>query len=268
MTQQPTALHIPKINRPLEMFTHADEQELVSQYIRQHRIWESYETQLVCQCIQPGQTTIDIGANMGYFSLLFAALTGSQGRMLAFEPEPTNFDLLQKNIAHNQFNHAEAFNLALSDSNSSGFIYLNHDNRGDHKIFPSEQERDALPIELLEGDAFLEPRIADVHFIKIDTQGSEYQVLKGLRQTLQKNHKYLTILLEYSPFDLRQSHSDPHQLLEFLEPFSFSYAYINHIKRQLEPITRDELHWWIDYTESEPGNKGFINLLISPEPIT
>ena len=69
-------------------------------------------------------TVIDIGANIGYFTLLFAKLVGDKGKVISFEPEPCNFLFLEKNIASNNFIRVNAQNLALSDKTATMDLYV------------------------------------------------------------------------------------------------------------------------------------------------
>ena len=61
-------------------------------------IWEPFETKIVKKLVQRGDVAVDIGANIGYYTLLFSRLVKLSGKVFAFEPEPANFSLLKKNI--------------------------------------------------------------------------------------------------------------------------------------------------------------------------
>src|SRR3989442_10745976 len=75
--------------------------------------WEPAATSAVVATVQPGMTVIDIGANIGYYTLLFAKCVGSVGQVFAFEPLPGNYALLQKNIGLNNLGHVHALNEAV-----------------------------------------------------------------------------------------------------------------------------------------------------------
>ena len=79
--------------------------------------YEKIETQVMKDNIKKGDVVIDCGANIGYYSLLFSKLVGDSGKVFAFEPDPTNFSLLQKNLKENNIKNVIALNLAVSDKN-------------------------------------------------------------------------------------------------------------------------------------------------------
>ena len=73
------------------------------------RNYEPFETSLLSAEIRPGMRIVDVGANIGYYTLLFSKLTGASGHVFAFEPEPENFGLLQRNLARNDRTNVGAF---------------------------------------------------------------------------------------------------------------------------------------------------------------
>ncbi len=88
--------------------------------------------------IKPGQTVIDVGANIGYYNTLqFAKLVGpTVSRVYAFEPDPDNFALLRKNVAQNGYANVVCIQKAVSDQTSKLKLFRNSQNHGDHRIYP------------------------------------------------------------------------------------------------------------------------------------
>lgn len=68
----------------------------------EHGVHEPRETDFLAKALQPGMTFIDIGAHVGYYTLLGAAAVGKEGKVIAFEPEPYNLEILTKNVALNE----------------------------------------------------------------------------------------------------------------------------------------------------------------------
>lgn len=96
--------------------------------------FEKFETQVMEKIIKKGDIVIDCGANIGYYSLLFSKLVGESGKVFAFEPEPTNFFLLQKNLKENNITNVKALNLAVSDKEGESVLFLDKDSSGSHSM--------------------------------------------------------------------------------------------------------------------------------------
>ncbi len=85
------------------------------------------------QNIHTGDTVVDIGANIGYYTLLMSNLVGNGGKVFAFEPEPKNFEILQKNLELNQIKNVIVEQKAVSEFSGIGFLELSSDS-GQHRI--------------------------------------------------------------------------------------------------------------------------------------
>jgi FkbM family methyltransferase len=177
---------------------------IISESIRQNKIWAQSETRLFRELIKPGMTVIDVGANIGYFSLLASTLVGPDGRVHAFEPDPVNFGLLRKSVRLNHASNIKIVQAALSSSDESIQLFLNSDNKGDHRIWEATGEsRTKITVRAMTLDQYLNETATAADFIKIDVQGAEGQVLEGMEETLaQAPPTYL--ILEFWPEALRK----------------------------------------------------------------
>ena len=128
---QQLQLNIDKIDSQFPFYVHKEGDNHVSKTLREQGIWEAYETQLFTACLQDGAKVLDVGANIGYYSVLASLFLGDTGQVLAYEPNPENFTVLKKNIAINNCANIQAFQLALSNIDEEGFLYLSADNFGD-----------------------------------------------------------------------------------------------------------------------------------------
>jgi FkbM family methyltransferase len=148
--------------------------------------YEIHLSRLMTSFISDGDTVLDIGANVGVHTLNMANATGSKGKVIAVEPVIFNRERLKANIKLNRFNHVEVLPFAFSDSNQTVKIKADPKayNKGSFHI--GAQVDGDMEIQCKIGDEVLEKlHIANVKFIKIDVEGFEFQVLKGLQRTIQ-----------------------------------------------------------------------------------
>jgi FkbM family methyltransferase len=199
---------------------------IISESIRQNKIWAQSETRLFRELIKPGMTVIDVGANIGYFSLLASTLVGPDGRVHAFEPDPVNFGLLRKSVRLNHASNIKLVQAALSSSDDPIQLFLNSDNKGDHRIWePNGEFRTKITVRAMTLDQYLNETATAADFIKIDVQGAEGQVLEGMEETLaQAPPTYL--ILEFWPEALRKCQTDPKQLIQQIADAGFTIRVI------------------------------------------
>jgi len=260
----PVQLDIPGLKKNLRLHVHAHPEECVSRQIREFGIWESYETSLLLKYLRPGGIFLDIGANIGYYTVLGANAVGEQGRVIAYEPDRANFALLEKNLLLNKITNATVFAAAVSDYNGHAVLYLSPDNRGDHRLYDSGDARSRFVAEVVDGGAHLRTLTGRVDFIKIDTQGSELHVLKALQALILANRRHLVMVVEFWPFGLRLAGASADELLDLLAAFNMSIHIIDHLGRATVPVRCGCLRQWVRDTEADPGNEGFMNLLLLP----
>jgi FkbM family methyltransferase len=195
-----------------------DNKDYISRYIRTYGFWEKHATELVHQIIQLNRNIvfIDIGANIGYFSLLVAS---SGIKSIAFEPIKENYELFEQSINENGFqNLIQTYKVALGDERkTSSFNVIKHNMGGSTSIdflfnLQPDFKRD---IEILLADDFLY-NIEDDMFIKMDVENMEVEVLNGMLKTLEKG-KVKYILMEISKID------KPYlEIFEILKKYKFN----------------------------------------------
>lgn len=162
----------------------------------------------------PQDVIFDVGANLGYYSVVFdralgGLAAGASVAVHAFEPEPRNFALLQDNLARNHTKRVEAFQVAASDEQAKADLYLyKASNCGKHSLVPFEG-MEAVSVEQTTLDTFWQQQgLGDrrLSLLKIDVEGAEHRVLAGAQQTLQRCS---FILAEFSPKFLRRGQLEP-----------------------------------------------------------
>lgn len=263
----PVPLCIEGLPLQLHMYVHGEQDRFVSQRIRQEGIWEPYETALVMALLGEGDVFVDVGANLGYFSILAASQVGESGAVFAFEPDPENFRLLKANAELNGFSsRIECCHAGLAAQRAEGQLYLSADNLGDHKIHGVDSGRSSVAIELLHGSDYLRDRTPRVDLVKIDTQGSEFEVVTGLMPLLLSLSAPPHILIELTPLSLREAGASGRQLVELLGELGQPLWIVDHIEHQLVAHSSEELAQWCDDVDKVPADEGFMNILVGPAP--
>ena len=179
-------------------------------------IYEEFETDLVKKEIHKGDVVIDIGANIGYYTIMFAKLVGDSGKVIAFEPDPTNYELLKKNIEINGFTNVILEQKALSDNPGKMMLSLNNENTAGHHLdFKNENSINSIEVDVLSLDDYFSYKNIKINFIKMDVEGAESNVIKGMSNIL-KTSKNLKMIVEYNPFAIKQLGLTPENYLELL----------------------------------------------------
>ncbi len=184
---------------------HAPENDLIGGHILATGDYEPAVSRLFRELVRPGMTVVDIGANIGWYALLAASLTGPTGRVFAIEPGVLNGRLLLLNKAANHFQHLEILHIAASDrvesvsyssSMTNGFVTPMADASVLRHQLPDAITQ-ALPIDLVI------PAEQPVHLIKVDVEGWEYKALLGAARIIEQWRPQ--IIAEFTPPALQDS---------------------------------------------------------------
>lgn len=150
-------------------------------------VYEEQETKFLKEFIKPGWCVVDIGAHIGYYTIMLSKLVGESGKVYAFEPDKKNYQLLQKNIKLNNCNNIITYDCAIAEQNGKANLIISKTNSGGHML---EYSNRGIPIQTKTLDSFdIKP-----NFIKMDIEGSEYYAIQGMKETLKNNP---TILIEF-----------------------------------------------------------------------
>jgi len=163
---------------------------------------------------------LDIGANLGWYSLLLAR-RWPRARIHAFEPEPRNLALLRGNLQRNGITNVTVHGVAVAERDGAmQFFPYAEKNMGRHSLVPQAGcEPITVPVVTLDG--FLQQQRLDppdVEFVKIDVEGYELPALQGARSLLAAKPR---ILAEFAPKYVRRAGQDPAELLRFLQALGF-----------------------------------------------
>lgn len=203
--------------------------------------YEPFESELLIKNIKKGDIVIDVGANIGYYTLLFAKKVGENGKVYAFEPDPVSFAILKKNIKDNKFKNVEAFNMALSDKQEDLSLFISDENLGDHRLYDDHKiERKKTTVKTKTLDLFFTDKEIEktkISLIKIDTQGYEPFVIKGAQELI-KNQKPI-LFFEYWVYGYKQSRGKYKDMIAFLEKQYKTLTFIDEENETIFIVNKD-----------------------------
>jgi FkbM family methyltransferase len=171
--------------------------------------WEIWTSAFIARRLRPGQVAWDVGANLGYFSVLMADVVGAEGRVTAFEPNPRLAMLVERNLAVNGFTARSAVRRVAVTARSRGTLRFRatfSDPKNGRLLEAGEagpvEEEDALEVAV---PTFRLDDMEDrrVDFIKVDVEGAEEAVWAGMQGVLDDNPG-VTLLLEFNAFRCRE----------------------------------------------------------------
>jgi FkbM family methyltransferase len=164
--------------------------------------YERIESALFLSLVERDSVVVDVGANLGHYSILAASrIEPGRGRIVAFEPNTRAHDLLAQNLALNGCNWVERHRLAVGERPGAVQLHLNRDNAGDHRVFHALREDWGAGVETVDSvdlDSFVEASGIEPTLVKIDVQGFEYFVLQGMKRLLERTTR-IAVILEFSP---------------------------------------------------------------------
>ena len=159
-------------------------------------VYEQEVTALFGEVLQEGMNVIDVGAFCGYYALVSAHLVGSSGRVYAFEPEPTNYAYLCRNVEANGFHNVIVKNSAVSNVNGSGALTLQKE-KDHHSLSVASSGASSVTVPVVSLDSFLAqeewPRI---DLVKMDIEGGEKRALEGMQEMSRRNPN-LCLIMEF-----------------------------------------------------------------------
>ena len=202
--------------------------------------YEELEAKIMEEKIEMGNIVVDVGANIGLHTLNMARIVGNTGQVFAFEPDPSNFEILKKNVKINNYKNIILEQKAVGDKHGRTTLYQS-DHPGKHRIFPqTEQAKSQVQVELTNLDNYFDSDMIDkINFIKIDVEGLEFSVLKGMKNIL-KNSKKIKILFEFMPENTMEAGFTPIELLNYLISHNFKLYCIDESTKKLLYVSNNE----------------------------
>lgn len=204
-------------------------------------IFRKFEEQssFMLDYLKEGMTVLDIGANIGYYSLIFSNIVGQNGKVYSFEPTKSTYTKFIKNIELNQCKNIFSYNKALSNVNEKRKLYY-ADDHGRNAFAPEGKNTEFEDVECISLDEFINQNNLKVDFIKIDVEGAELLVLKGALNFL-KNYNG-PIYCEFNKTKINNLEYELKDLVSFIINLDFEICVYNEKKKKLEKLYNPENH--------------------------
>jgi len=212
-----------------------DKNSYIDQCIINEGVFEEDLTQVVKKLIKRGDTVLDIGANIGYYSVIFSKLVFEEGNIISFEPTTFYRKVLKKNLEINDISNVEIINKGLSDKIQKLEIHIGGSTATFHNpkdIIPDTKEI----VQLSTLDDFIERNpLKKIDLIKVDIDGHEPLFLKGAWNTIEKYNPI--IILEISHLHYLQAGFNAWDFYDMLKGRNYK---IYHEKNLAEIITKED----------------------------
>jgi FkbM family methyltransferase len=197
--------------------------------------FEPFELELFTAELEPGGVVLDVGANIGLYSLLAARRVGPAGRVFAFEPDPRTRAFLEHNLRANHLTNVVVIPKAASDSNERRVFFQSrsaaHSGLSASGIEPIVG---TTTVETVRIDDVLNGLIVDT--AKLDVEGHEAAALRGMERTLARSPA-LRLFVEFYPAALRAAGTEPGTFRQTLTASFHDVSVVDERSRSLEPVS-------------------------------
>lgn len=232
--------------------------EVITRMILHDGTWEPSETAVLRSLLRRGDTFIDVGANIGWHTLIAAKAVGPEGHVIAFEPAPVSFEILRHNAEVNGCRNAILVPKALSDKPGSVRLHLSDTNKGHNTILDEPGLKETIDVEAVPLDDYMKDVAREVALVKIDVEGAEGLVLEGMRETLRK-HPQMAILMEFYPALIRRSRFDPAAMLRKFLDAGYEVQVIAANSSELSAIHEAQIPKLVALLDE---HEGYVNILV------
>lgn len=191
----------------------------ISAYIEEHHIWSEPEVQWIMENVKQGDTCINVGSNVGYFTCLMSKRVGISGSVFSIEANPQLEYYLKENVKRTGIDNVKIIMSAAGDNIGEIDLYVNASNCGDNRLhnpmnisnptWDAFSEKEVLTVKIDKVDNLVTAEKVDI--VLMDCQGWDHKVIRGMSQIIAKHRP--KILLEYTPKWIKSLGEDPVDIL-------------------------------------------------------
>jgi FkbM family methyltransferase len=238
-----------------ELWLPADD-SVMRPWIAHYGTWEPAEARFLRGRLAAGMTLVDIGANVGYFSILGARAVGPSGTVIAIEPEPTNYALLCANLWEARATNVQPLRAAASSFSGPLPLSISSENCGDHRSFLERPGERVVAVAGVRVDDVFEAE-GRVDVVKIDIQGADHRAVIGMERLLTRWKPVL--LVEFWPRGIDELGDTPIDVLSYYRSLGYSVSLLD------EPGT--DPGWTVDpqlVQTVRDSDSGFTTIILMP----
>jgi len=237
--------------RASEVIVHGHKMHLPKKGFQEYSVYGIYgelDTIMVEKLVKNEDVVIDVGAAIGYYTLILARAVGNKGTVIAFEPKEGRFEILKNNIKLKGYDNVIVENKAIMLDGQEKKFFVHDDNTAGYRFITNRSDDNltkkfSKPVDVLttDLDAYLTDLgiIDKISFMKIDVDGPELLVLQSGRQLLKNQN--LNILLEWDQDAAKWSNCSPESIIDILLENGFEIYYPDYIKKKYFHITKERL---------------------------
>jgi FkbM family methyltransferase len=192
--------------------------------------------------IGPGAVVVDVGANVGVYTLLAAKVLQGCGKIFSFEPTPRTYRILRENVQVNGFLElgiVELHQMAVTDRTGAARLSTFSRDCGHNTLFRDSQADGEIEVATTSLDEILSAQ-ERIDLIKIDVEGAEPLVFRGMRNLVERNPR-VHIILEFAPVHLRRAGFDPSSVIAEFHASGFEIRRIDDANGDLRPVASSQL---------------------------
>ena len=211
-----------------------------------HGIHGAHDFKIFKDNVKVGDTVVDLGANIGYFTLILAKLVGPAGHVFAFEPDPRNLVLLKKNVEYNNYKNVTIIPKAVSNVNDKCTLYVGQKSFGQNTIYKPEKRKNqkflVIESETIRLDDFFKMNnlLDKISFMKMDIEGAEFLALDGMKEILKLNQN-IKIFTEVDPHYLEDAGTSYEQFIDLLTENKFTLSISDNRNETLTRVNSSQL---------------------------
>lgn len=215
----------------LDLDANLSNEKTILNFVSKGQYYEPEISQLMLRVLRDGDIAIDVGANVGFFTILSAALVGPTGRVVSFEPDPANRARLNNNYAINGYQHCTLVEHPVTDKPGPVEFFINSDDSGGNALwdpaqFPgnvrSQAQKRVMQVQATTlDDEAIRLKLSTPKLIKVDTEGADQRVLEGARKLL-ANAAVPFVVSELHEFGLAKMNCTQASFRGYMEGLGYS----------------------------------------------